>query len=193
MPKNKHETRCPECDEVRFVSKANLYYIKKQKEKGEEVLCKSCRLKGNNYRFYGKKYNTNKYYQSPTYYSWANMKTRCFNQNSTEYKRYGGRGISICDRWLDFKNFLDDMGEKPEGMTLERIDNYGDYQPDNCEWATPEEQANNTRNIDRAERFEYNGLRLTIKEWAEKIGIKRTTLGMRLQSYGWSVERALTT
>ena len=81
------------------------------------------------------------------YKTWTNMKDRCYNSNNKYYKDYGGRGISVCDRWrYSFSNFLEDMGDRPEGLTLERRDVYGDYTPKNCYWATWEQQANNKRN-----------------------------------------------
>lgn len=84
--------------------------------------------------------------ESPTYHSWAGMKARCSNPNQKSYKYYGGRGIKVCQRWLDsFENFLEDMGERPEGKTLDRRDNDGNYEPDNCRWATAKQQSSNRR------------------------------------------------
>lgn len=127
---------------------------------------------------------------SPTYYSWEGMKFRCENPNSREYAVYGGRGIKVCERWQKFENFLEDMGKRPKGKTLDRIDVDGNYEPSNCRWATPKEQARNRRNNTL---ITYNGKTQTLVEWEEETGIYSGTISMRIKQYGWSVEKALTT
>ena len=83
--------------------------------------------------------------KDPTYQSWIDMKRRCLDPNRRSYKDYGGRGITVCQRWFKFENFLADMGDKPHGLTLDRKENHGHYEPENCRWATPKVQAGNRR------------------------------------------------
>lgn len=124
------------------------------------------------------------------YKAWAGMKDRCFNPNNLHYAEYGGRGITVCDRWRDsFSNFIADMGDRKPGLTIERIDNDGNYEPGNCKWATRKEQQRNRRVCNN---LTFNGETLCVSEWAERIGLKHETLRGRL-SRGWSVEKALTT
>jgi len=120
--------------------------------------------------------------------AWLNMKNRCYNKKHPNYDRYGARGIRICKRWEKFENFLADMGKCPDGLTIERINNGGNYSPSNCKWATVQEQSNNKRtNV----FLELHGRRMTKMEWARELGMKFTTLSGRL-SRGWTVEDALT-
>ncbi len=127
---------------------------------------------------------------TPVFNVWRAMRDRCRNPHNPAYHRYLGRGIAVCDRWHDFANFRDDMGPRPSSShSIERIDNDGDYCPENCYWATWKEQANN-RVTNRM--LTHGGKTLHLSEWAEEIGIGYGTLTSRL-SLGWSPERALTT
>lgn len=125
--------------------------------------------------------------ESPEYTSWQEMKRRCYNSSYRDYHLYGGRGITICKRWLDaFTNFLEDMGEKPSSEhSIERIDNDGDYEPGNCKWATAMEQGQNTR---KTLLLTCNGETMGLRAWARKLGIAHRTIAWRLEQ-GWSMEQ----
>jgi hypothetical protein len=118
-----------------------------------------------------------------TYSLWEAMLSR------TRYGRsdYAGRGIAVCDSWLKFENFYADMGEAPEGLSLDRIDNNGNYELPNCRWATRSQQNNNKRNN---VIIEWNGKRQTRAQWERELGMRPTTLRTRLRN-GWPMERAM--
>lgn len=125
----------------------------------------------------------------PTYQSWYGMLQRCTNPKHRSYHGYGGRGITVCERWRhDFGTFVADMGEKPRGRSLERRDVNGNYEPGNCYWATARQQAANKRN-NRV--IEFNGRRQTLIEWARELGVGQSALRERLEK--WPKWRALTT
>lgn len=126
--------------------------------------------------------------RTPAYSVWCNMRQRCNNPKFRYFADYGGRGIKICERWQMFANFLDDMGQPPDGMTLDRIDNDRGYEPGNVRWASKKDQANNRRS---SRVIEHGGERLTLQQWANRTGIKRATIAHRLD-HGWPVAQALT-
>jgi hypothetical protein len=119
---------------------------------------------------------------------WWAMITRCTNPNSHAFKDYGGRGIKVCDRWRTFENFYADMGERPDGKSLDRINNDGDYEPENCRWATHSEQHSNRRSCHRLEAF---GRNLTLTEWSVTTGVPVGTLWARICKLGWPATKAL--
>lgn len=124
----------------------------------------------------------------PEYQAWNSMHTRCTNPKNKGYHRYGGRGITVCERWLKFENFLADMGMRPSpDHSLERKDNDGPYAPDNCKWATRKEQARNTRqNV----WLTFNNQTLILHDWAVITGIDRSLIRWR-QRQGWPIKRVL--
>lgn len=127
---------------------------------------------------------------TPAYNRWKSMVGRCTLKSHKSYPRYGGRGISVCDRWLSYENFLSDMGACPgPGYTIERKDNDLGYGPKNCIWATRTVQ---NRNTSSNRLIDYQGERLCVTEWAEILGIKARTVFTRLNK-GWSVDKALGT
>lgn len=129
-------------------------------------------------------------YGTPTYKSWSSMITRCNNPANHKYPDYGGRGIKVCERWHAFESFLADMGERPTGKTIGRIDNDGHYDPSNCQWESGKKQGRNKRNT---RLFEHNGITATISEHCERLGINASSVRSRIYTYGWGVDKALTT
>lgn len=125
------------------------------------------------------------------YSIWRNMKQRCNNPNATKYEIYGGKGIKVCNEWLDFNNFYKWATENgyEDSLSIDRIDGNKDYTPDNCRWTTYQVQANNTT---QNHYLTHIGKTQTISGWAEEIGIEQNTLNTRI-ARGWSVEKALTT
>ena len=122
----------------------------------------------------------------PLYFTWAGMHSRCRNPKN---KTYHGRGITVCERWLSFNDFCDDMGPCPSSRhTIERIDGSKGYIPDNCRWATYTEQNQNTR---KNVILEHDGNRFCVSEWARRVGISTQTIDWRL-GHGWSVKDTLT-
>ena len=117
-------------------------------------------------------------YKSRTYSIWRAMKRRCLEINDISYKYYGGRGIAVCSRWLDFENFLLDMGEAPANFSIDRIDVNKNYEPANCKWANQEDQANNKRNNTF---ITYENKTQTVSQWAREKGINKTTLIYRIK------------
>ena len=117
---------------------------------------------------------------SPTYSIWAGMIGRCENPKDRSFPDYGGRGITVCARWRLFENFLADMGERPRGRSLDRIDNMRGYEPSNCRWATATQQANNTRSV---LRVPFHGKMATLREVSDSTGMNIRTLRARIE-YG---------
>lgn len=126
---------------------------------------------------------------SPEYRCWKAAKNRCYNQKFKQYNDYGGRGIRMCDRWLNsFEDFLADMGRKPTlSHSIQRQDNDGDYSPDNCHWGTDKEQRRNKRTT---HWITIDGETKSRIEWLEELGVSKSTFGWR-KKHGWSVEEAL--
>jgi hypothetical protein len=126
---------------------------------------------------------------TPTHDTWCNMRARCEKPSASGYAKYGAKGIRVCERWQRFENFLVDMGERPSPKhTIERKNSRGNYEPDNCVWATMKQQQNNRTNN---RRITWRGETLTLMQWAERLGIPRERIAARIDRLGWSVERAL--
>ena len=128
--------------------------------------------------------------RTPEWQAWRNMRQRCLDPGFKDYHNYGGGGITFCERWATYTNFLEDMGRMPAaGYTLERIDNNRGYCKENCRWATMSDQGKNTRRI---RYLTHDGKTLSLAEWSRATGIKRSTITQRIDACGWPVSKALT-
>lgn len=125
-----------------------------------------------------------------SYSTWRNMKARCYTKSNSDFHSYGGRGVRICERWMEFWKFVEDMGPKPTPQhSIDRWpDKNGNYEQSNCRWATSGQQSLNTN---RNRFLEYEGRRLSICQWADEKGLSRDVLRERLNR-GWTIEKALT-
>ena len=123
-----------------------------------------------------------------TYNIWKGMRKRCLNPNDKAFMHYGGRGIRICARWSRYENFLADMGEVPDGSSIDRIDVNGNYEPSNCRWANRLEQANNTRTT---LLYRFYGKTLTLRQWCGTLGLPYQRVYQRIFKLGWPPSKAL--
>lgn len=121
-------------------------------------------------------------YKSRAYNIWQAIRQRCENPNEARFHRYGGRGITVCERWQKFENFYADMGDPPKGTSIDRIDNDGDYEPSNCRWATPRQQSNNTSTNTHVT---HSGKTQTLAQWAAELGIPYSRIVYR-HAHGWT-------
>lgn len=133
--------------------------------------------RGNNYR--------HGMYGTPTYKSWSEMKSRCKHPEKATGYYYD---VTYCEEWEDFENFFKDMGIRPEGTSLDRIDPKGNYEPNNCRWADMETQENNRRNN---VKYEIDGEKLTVPQIARKFDISRSNLSNKIYIYGWTMNKAI--
>ena len=163
---------------------------------GEEVSVQSSNLSSGNTKSCGclqkeltaLRFTTHGQRQTKEYVIWADLRKRCRNKKWKDYKNYGGRGITVCDRWERFENFLEDMGLRPEGLSIDRINNDGNYEPDNCRWATSKQQNRNRRS---SHLLSHRGETHCIVEWAEILDINAETLYTRINKLKWPIEKAL--
>lgn len=125
---------------------------------------------------------------SREYSIWTDMHKRCSNPKSISYLWYGAKGVTVCERWAEFQNFIDDMGACPEGMSIDRVDGSLGYSPDNCRWATAQEQVEN-RAVQKL--YSLNGETMTLPNWCKKLGINYSTMRNRLNRSHMTFEEAV--
>ena len=125
------------------------------------------------------------------YRAWCNMRNRCYRISNKDFTRYGGIGIKVCDRWLSsFESFFSDMGECPDGHSIDRIDSALDYTPTNCRWANTHTQANNRKSV---KQITYNNKTQSVSDWCVELGLNHRTVRARIYEYHWDCIRAITT
>lgn len=181
--KNDDKTKCGHrygiyqcsCGEIQRV----LVYLVRS---GKVRNCKSC-----SYKETGKRFTKHGLSTTDTYKIWSGVVARCTKKNNQSYPQYGGRGIGVCDRWLNFENFYADMGPRPAGLSLDRIDNNGGYKKSNCRWATRSQQQNN---MSSNKRIEYNGMSKTYAEWQRVSGVDAWNIRYRFKK-GWSAKDSI--
>lgn len=188
-PKNHVQWLCKcDCGNERIVNTAEMSY------KSMQFCCNECKVqRKKSIHVNGKPYNLHGMKNTPLYKIWASMKIRCQNEGASRYERYGGRGITICNEWINENGFMNFYNWAmasgyEEGLTLDRINVDGNYEPSNCRWVTMREQQNNRSNN---LLLTYNGKTKTASQWEDETGIKQGTISARIRN-GWSVERALT-
>lgn len=187
---------CRECRQE-YPATPVYFALAKANRGGIDTLCKSClREKSRRYRTaHPDKMRAARTAwqkrQPPEYTAWRHMIERCTNPRCKVYGHYGGRGISVCERWLEsFRAFLDDMGPRPsQDHEIDRVNNNGDYEPSNCRWATRGQQVRNTR---RTRLVTFRGETKPLVDWCEELGLKYNTVAERLRKGNWTIEQALT-
>jgi hypothetical protein len=127
-----------------------------------------------------------------THRIWRAMRTRCTNANAPQYRRYGGRGITICERWDVFANFYADMGPAQDGMSIDRINPNGNYEPGNCRWATNKQQSRNKR-PENHRLLTFNGRTQCLTAWCDELQLSSSAVEQRIDKLGWTVNESLTT
>lgn len=150
----------------------------KCKSCGKETIPETCAFERIKMPCHHCKLSTHGFVKSPTWYSWQAMKNRCNNPNNASYKNYGGKGIKVCKRWNKFENFLEDMGKRPEGTTIDRKNNNRNYCKSNCRWSDSTVQARNRSNTVKIRRM---GITLCASEWDRALGLTKNTIGRRIR------------